>query len=396
MSLDFQQVRQQVSQLGEKAKQQESQLNALRRLARDLFLDNANNLVALREKVRRIAGSFDPSLRCALPRNEPLDARFPAPALPSQISVLAADGSQISPDRHAAVQYSLINVGGVYQRLNSPQAPAVMVTSKLFFGDELYSPTGIMTEASLALRRDLEERTMLSELAAPLPPPVVSFTDGPLELWGGKTEGSGEAAEFQRSLAVYQQVLVKLQELEVATAGYVDKPGANLAVRLLEVAMAPEDSLPTLRTWHPLRGVSDQDLFHDRLAPGERSAVFSMQSQSAKSYQGPLSLNFFYLNVGRLDHPWLARVEIPEWVVQDDSMLENLHAVLIHQCQMMGTLPYPYLLHRAHETAVVSLQEKVQVTEMIAIELRRRGVGVGQPSFKQANKALPGRKRYGT
>jgi hypothetical protein len=106
-----------------------------------------------------------------------------------------------------------------------------------------------------------------------------------------------------------------------------------------------------------------------------------------------LGLHFFYLNVGREGHPWLARVEIPAWVAQNPAMLDPLQAVLFHQCQLMGSRPYPYLLHRAHETAVVTMEEKSQVTQMIAQELRRRGVEVGEQSYKQSAKGLARRTR---
>jgi hypothetical protein len=106
-------------------------------------------------------------------------------------------------------------------------------------------------------------------------------------------------------------------------------------------------------------------------------------------------LHFFYLNVGRPGRPWLARVEIPAWVAEDDLMLDTLHATLVQQCQVMGSRPYPYLLHRAHETAVVSLAERDQITQMIVMELRRRGVQVGEESYKQSAKDLSGRTRYG-
>jgi hypothetical protein len=59
----------------------------------------------------------------------------------------------------------------------------------------------------------------------------------------------------------------------------------------------------------------------------------------------------------------------------------------------MGSRPYPYLLHRAHETAVVTQEEKAQVTQMIALELRRRGVEVGEQSYKQSAKGLGKRTR---
>jgi hypothetical protein len=194
-------------------------------------------------------------------------------------------------------------------------------------------------------------------------------------------------------MSQYLQALNQLAEMEAITAGYVDKPAANLVVRLLEAARAAPEDLANIRRYQPLRGVTDKVLFRDLLAPGERSAVFALQSQSAKSYPGPLALHFFYLNVGRLGRPWLARVEIPAWVAEKPQALDTLHAVLIDQCQIMGTRPYPYLLHRAHETAVVSLDERDQVTQMISMELRQRGVSIEGPSHKQSAKDQPGRTR---
>jgi len=151
--------------------------------------------------------------------------------------------------------------------------------------------------------------------------------------------------------------------------------------------------LAEIRKHHPLRGVTDINLYSRLLDVGERSPVFAIQSQSARQYTGKLALHFFYLNVGRPTHPWLARVEIPAWVAQNPIMLNDLQAVLVNQCQVMGARPYPYLLHRAHETALVSLDEQEQVTQMIVLELRRRGVTVGEKSYKQSNKDLPGRTR---
>jgi len=42
--------------------------------------------------------------------------------------------------------------------------------------------------------------------------------------------------------------------------------------------MLSESELPQLRTLHPLRGVNDRALFFNLLGPGERSAVFGIQS----------------------------------------------------------------------------------------------------------------------
>lgn len=394
MALDFQQVRDQVRQLGDNAKQREGELQKKKEQAKALLANYAVDLQKLQQKVQNTVQQFDPSLRCALPVHEALDAAFPTPTLPKAATILAADGSQINPDRHAEVDYCLINVGAIQARYGSSEAPRTITTCRLFYDQELYTATGTITEARLALLRDSNERKTLADLAEGLPAPVITFTDGPMELWGGPSGPDREAAsEFQRSLEAYKKVLAHLNELQVTTAGYVDKPGASLVVRLLEVAMTPEDKLYGIREHFPLRGVTDYFLYCGLLDPGERSAVFAMQSQSAQHYPGPLALHFFYLNVGIAGHSHVARVEIPAWVVEDPARLDELQSVLVHQCRMMGTRPYPYLLHRAHETAVVTLAEKEQVTQMIALELRRRGVAVGEASYKQAAKGLAGRTR---
>jgi hypothetical protein len=87
------------------------------------------------------------------------------------------------------------------------------------------------------------------------------------------------------------------------------------------------------------------------------------------------------------------RVEIPRWVAGDRSALDLLHAVLVDQCRIMGSRPYPYLLHRAHETAVVHMEEKTQIEQLLSLELRRNEVEVDDPSNKQSAKDLPGRTR---
>lgn len=398
MSLDFLQVREQIKRLGENAPQRAQHLQSLRQSARQQLKDSANNLERLVRKVRLAASNYDPNLRCARPAPgsdgelEALDRCFPLPGVPGQATILAADGSQITPDRHAPVNYCLINVGAIQMQLGAADAPEISIASQLLYDEELHTPTGMITDARLALMRDLNERKQLARLAERASAPVITFTDGPMELWGAKDNDND--AGFQKSLDEYLQVLSSLRDLGVTTAGYVDKPAANLVVRLLEVDMLGENELHQIKKYYPLRGVIDKDLYHELLGPGERSAIFAIQSRSAQHYKDELGLHFFYLNVGRQDLPWLARVELPGWVAHNREMLDQLHAVLVQQCRIMGNRPYPYLLHRAHEAAVVSMEEKAQVTQMIALELRKRGVEVGEISNKQAAKELQGRTSY--
>jgi hypothetical protein len=82
-------------------------------------------------------------------------------------------------------------------------------------------------------------------------------------------------------------------------------------------------------------------------------------------------------------------------VADDAEKLGLLHAVLVNQCRIMGEKPYPYLLHRAHETAVVSFEERRQIEQMLTLELRRAGEDTDDGSNKQSAKDLPGRGRFG-
>jgi hypothetical protein len=392
MSLDFLQVSQQVKQLGEKALVHQHDLKNRLVETHALLKDCATKIEQLQHKVQEVVRLYDQTLRCAVPVMEALNSHYPLPPMPDQVTLIAADGSQIFADRHAEVEYCLVNTGAIWMRYGSSEAPVTSIQSALIFAEQLEG----MSDDRLSLQRDLAERTRLLDLASQATPPVITITDGPLELWTTTLEEGKVAGEFKRSLGIYLDVLHRLHELNTTTAGYVDKPGADLAVRLLEVAKAEAGDLSEMRKYHPFKGVTDRELYRDILQPGERSAIFGIQSRSSKPYQEALGLHFFYLNVGKVGHPYLSRVEIPAWVVEDRSMLDNLHAILVNQCRMIGARAYPYLLHRAHETAVVSLEDKEQVTQMIIHELQKRGLEVAGLSAKQYNKDVSGKRtRYG-
>ena len=396
MAIDFQQIYEKIQLIGKGARERRERIENLRKHARTLLENNADELDYLRSIVER-AKEADPNIRCALPLNESLASHVPVPASIMDATLIAADGSQINPDRHASIQFCLINVGAIVMQMQSGKSPEIHTTSELLYGDELETKYGMMTDGMVALKRDLRERSMLDELSKGIKGSVATFTDGPIELWGAK---DGEDAEsYHESLKNYLSVLSRLQSRDVITAGYVDKPAADLVVRLLELVKAQSEKEPpaNFRDYHHLRGVSDRWMYGEKsnplLGPGERSAVFAIQSKSEKYYKGVLGLHFFYLNVGTQGHPWPVRVEIPKWVAGDLDKLNLLHAVLVDQCRMMGSKPYPYLLHRAHEIAVVKHEEKYQVEQMLTQELRRQDEELDEGSNKQAAKDLPGRTR---
>ena len=85
-------------------------------------------------------------------------------------------------------------------------------------------------------------------------------------------------------------------------------------------------------------------------------------------------------------HPSIDRVEIPQWVAEDNEKLNMLHQILFEQSQLLGARPYPYILHRAHETAKVSHAEKEHIDMMLAIDLREHGAEMDEPSNKSVAK----------
>jgi hypothetical protein len=185
-------------------------------------------------------------------------------------------------------------------------------------------------------------------------------------------------------------VLERLRDLQLMTLGYVDKPGSDLLGRLLELIQLTDDDLEAYsRRRRGFAGVSDLSLMSGRLInPGDRSAIFAIYSQTALRFRGDLSLHFFYLNVGRPGHPHLARVEIPGWMAGDAQLVGLVQAALTEQASLIGTRPYPYLLHRAHEVAVVTLPEHQHVEEMIVAEFQKRGIPLDEKSYKQYHKDL--------
>jgi hypothetical protein len=357
MPVNFQQIYTRIKEIAQGTQDNRRVLEEKRILARELLATYASELDYLRRQVEK-AKETDPNLRTAVPFTESLAACFPPPVNMTDATIIAADGSHINPDRHAAVQFCVINVGVIAMRSSSGEAPLVTVETELLYGDDLMKNGSPMSDGMVAMRRDISERIKLDEVSQDLPEPIINLTDGTLELWGAKGDDPQAYANFVEQ---YLGVLSRLHARGVVTAGYVEKPSADLVMRLLEIGTADDEQLRKLRDYHPLHGVSDRWLYGERenplLPPRHRSAVFGLQSGSEKKYKGALSLHFFYLNVGTQGHPWPVRVEIPRWVAEDSKKLDLLHSVIIEQCRMMGSRPYPYLLHRAHETAVVWYEE---------------------------------------
>jgi hypothetical protein len=391
MPLDYLSVKQQIEIAAQRAPAELDRLNKLRNKAKEILGKNAANGAELRIKVE-LAAAKDKNLRAAKPTAEEITEVFPLPEDPKGVTVIAADGSQISPSRHEAVNYFLINVGAIQMLPGSGQAPTTDTYSELHVQE--YSQSGSYSNEQVSQLRDKAERVRLLEMIASTSgSPVITLVDGPLELWGGRDRDPLQQAGFLKSLEEYLEALKATHASGAMTAGYEDKTRRDLVLRCIEIGMHSDEQIKSGGVERLMRGVTDRDLFTELLNPGERSALFEIQHQFADQYYaGPLALHFFYLKVGSEKTFDLARVEIPAWVANDKKALDILHATLVDQARLTGSRPYPYALHRAHEIAVVSFEERQQLTQMLIAAYQAEGVTMGMMSNKQALKDLERRR----
>jgi len=389
MPIDYQQIYTKIQEIGKGARERKKTLDERRTKARDLLNTYASALDELRLKVES-AKAVDQNIRCALPVDEPLGSSYPKPDSVIQATLIAADGSQIVPNRHDALQYYVINVGAIAMEIGSGNTPEIFTDTELHMLDEFEDT--FFSDSQVALQRDVAERKKLLEVAQNYKGTIIALTEGQLELWGAVD--SDNSRDFEKSLHDYLNALKEMEKQKIITSGYVDKPGANWVMRLLEIATIPKDELPNLKKYRPLLGVTDLWLFSQILGKHERSAIFALQAKSAEKYKDSLSIHFFYINVGDEKKPKVARVDVPLWVANSKEALNNLHGALIEQAKIMGNEPMPYLLHRAHEIAVVTHSEKEEIDQMLALSIRNNGGELGEVSGKQSAKNLPGKTRY--
>ena len=329
----------------------------------------------LRERLDA-ALSEKPETRCALPGTDAIDAVYPLPPMPPvRIRLLACDGSQISPSRHDEISFGLINTAVVEFTAHSGQTPRIITRTKLLPFDDLPS------EALLGIQRDAAEKRFLAEIAcgSDRSIPVFALCDGPLELF----TDTPEMKDQDLLKAEYLEALSLLAEAKIPAVGYIDRPRSDPVLRMLDLLKGKSGSE------NKAIGADDSMIFSRLLAPGERSAVFGMNSRLNRDLAEDLRLCFFYMNIGRPGHPYICRVELPAWAAEQTTA-DLLHAVLIEQCRILGGHPYPFILHRAHECAVVTYAEKEEVKGLLLREMAANDLSIPEKSNKQFAKDISG------
>ncbi len=324
---------------------------------RALFFSPDLDLQAINQKIDEALRKL-PALYLARPFREPFHTIVAAPAPPSSYSLLGIDGSQIVPSRHQAVPFGLINVGWIGVNHGSGRVPWTGKRSHIIpFAGE-----------SQGLR--------------------IALSDGSLEVHRSREDMHADP-RIEEQLASLETLFAQKQILH---AGYIDKPGSAMLSRMLAISQLKDINPESVSAAMRALPTTDLELFQEHLKrPGERSAVFEIISKRPRSGSSelPQRVFCFYICLGQdeLDgSPILARVEFAHWIAQQSALIAALHAVVFADTQVTPLHPFPYVLTRAHEEAVIGRNEAAAIEKMLAQAWRDAGMEHGSISAKAFGK----------
>ena len=272
--------------------------------------------------------------------------------------------------------------------------------------DELYltnplraSEEEAITGNLLGLHRTVRELESLLEVAKGCPSelPVLALVDGTLVLWGLAGHGY---RDFVREHIIKEGLLAALegfrqlaQERPVTLAAYVSLP------RSTEVANAIRRCLCTYEISHCRESCSnrrsdrepcsnsndflDREIFGELLETYHRSPIYQTSSSVPREYYGDgQQVCFYYLNAGEE----IARVEVPQWVAEDETLLALSHTLIAEQCRRGQG--YPVAISEAHEQAVITGRDRQLFKQMVSETLERQGLPT-YTSQKERSKQRP-------
>ncbi len=324
----------------------------------------------------------------ATPIEDPTGVHVPA-MRPTPMTAVATDGSQIYPDRHLEPHVYLINISEIAFQYGTLEKPVMRAMTTMGPGpDEMVEHrSGAVLGAKddmVTARRDQMELDALFNLAeAARKPnrPIVCFADGTLIRW--MLQRIDLAPVQSAMIAMYAHRLACFREQAIPLCSVISMPNNTEVVNLIrglrgETAEWQEDSFA---------GILDRRLYDALLEPWQRTAVFESASHVLKEYAPQDRICFFYVKVqtrhGGIE---MARVEVPHWVVDNESVLRLVHAAVVSECGKGDG--YPMILGEAHQHAVIRMQDRQLFYRLVERALKDYDVRT-RASRKQFSKQRP-------
>jgi hypothetical protein len=324
---------------------------------------------------------------------EPLNTRIPLTAAPPNHTVIATDGSQISPSHHEIAYCYLINIGRVVLHYGQNKHPILDSLPEVFYRPEdLYASRqwGIKTAEWMGHQRTVSEAVVLGELGAELGQPqentpTLAMVDGSLIHWFLE-QMPGDARD--RLLPPILQAWDQLRAAHIPLVSYISAARSSEALNFLRLHTCPylapdcnthcpgsTDRAPC-QVFSPLR---DTALWSVLLNPGQRSLIWKSSSKILEHY-GDHTVYFCYIHMGSE----VARVEFPEWVAQDSTLLNSALSLTLTQVQK--GYGYPVALAEAHNQAVVRGGDRARFFAILEQQMIRAGLRNVGTSYKESRK----------
>ena len=327
---------------------------------------------------------------------EPLDSCIDIPAPPYSHSVFASDGSQISPSHHEIVYCYLINVGRVMLHYGQSLHPLLDSLPEVFYQEkDLYisKQWGIRLDEWMGYRRTVSEAEILAEMACQwvLPPgshqniPNLAMVDGSLIYWFlNDLPLDARDQILTPILAAWEQ----LKKTKIPLMGYVSASRSIEGINFLRLQTCPHESPNCVvncgdlekypcQKIDPLR---DATFWSHRLQPGQRSPLYRSGLRILELYDESQRIYFCYVHVGSE----VARIEIPAWVAEDRSLLNQSLSIMLGQVHK--GYGYPVALAESHNQAVVRGSDRARFFALLEQQLVRTGLRNVGISYKEARK----------
>jgi hypothetical protein len=391
--LDLSKISLQLMEMARARQQEIQQLKEKERCVLEAVCDFRENPQAYIEKIDSDSRHFF----VAFPRGR-LDDVFPLPQPISTHTVMAVDGSQIDVDTHEIVLCYVLNIGRVVLHYGTGDPPLMDSLPYLYYRyEDLYKQgeleVFLLRGEDLAEKRAAMEAQHLKDLILNHRRegiPTVALVDGTLVSWDKAASAKKDIGGF--TAPHFKDVFKVGQSLGIPVAGYISGSRTSLVINTLRARDCTQPIMncagceyrsDATAPCHRLEGLRDTTLFARILRPGERSACFYGGINTLPRHEWPLyRIGFFYVNVGSE----IARVEAPDYVLEDEGLLNLLHWAVYDQAQKgMG---YPIALQEAHHFAVVKGEEREAFYRLVEGQFVRRGL----PS-RVTNKELRKRTR---
>ncbi len=357
-------------------------------------VDIARNLMAQAMKhqsklVDQLHEHRDRLLFAAAEPIEPLSTRVALDTAPAAHTVISSDGSQISPSHHEIAYCYLLNISRVIIHYGQSRYPLLdSLPEVIYRPEDLYASRkwGIRTEEWMGYKRTAAEAVMLGDLAEPIAQvPTVAMTDGSLIYWF--LEQIPAKARDEILLPVLES-WDRLRKARVPVMGYISASRSGEALNFLRLQACPYESPDCLthcedhraqtpcQSFSPLRDVT---LWSMSLSPGERGPLWKSSADILSCY-GDHAVYFCYVHVGAE----VARIEFPQWVVEDSELLNSALSLMLAQVQK--GFGYPVALAEAHNQAVVRGGDRTRFFTLLEQQMIRAGLKNVGTSFKEARK----------